>query len=565
MVSTIEQQIRDCIEERKGFILDAGAGSGKTYTLIQSLNYVLAEKGKALSNRNQKVVCITYTNVAKNEIIERTEFNPLIQVSTIHDFLWTCLKPFQKELQEALVHLVTKKLEKAQADLAGAGPKAFKTKAKAEEKIAKRTADLEALKSKMTIRYENFPRYSEGIFWHQDLLEIGEEIFSTYPIIHKLVSDSFPYIFVDEYQDTNEKVVTILLKYLLPKTNQVIGFFGDKFQQIYSDGIGEIPSDYQLEVVQKTENYRSSLSVIALLNRIRDDLQQTSPKENTANGDIVFYYKTSNEDFTTSGFVADTLLSRWRLEGTEQIKTLHLTHRFIAKENGYENLFKLYSDFKKKDSVIQNYNNRGYEPCADYLFDIERLFRLFEDNKIQEFLDKSEVVINSHAEKKSFNDLMKIFLPQRKRKTIKEVIDFAGTNNISPIPNKMERYTHAPTEEQTAFFDALMESPFSEFQSLFDVHENIASLNTKHSTKGSEFDNVFVLVNDDAWKGQYNFNNYFSGTETSTNRERHTRNMFYVTCSRAKKNLGIVCTSPLSEASQERVKVLFGSENFIEF
>jgi len=45
----------------------------------------------------------TFTNVAKNEIIERTEHDPLFVVSTIHDFLWASIKPFQKELKPALL------------------------------------------------------------------------------------------------------------------------------------------------------------------------------------------------------------------------------------------------------------------------------------------------------------------------------------------------------------------------------------------------------------------------------------------------------------------------------
>ena len=69
------------IEERKSFVLEAGAGSGKTYALIQTLNYLIQHKSENLKIANQKIVCITYTNVAKNEIIDRIENNELVEKS----------------------------------------------------------------------------------------------------------------------------------------------------------------------------------------------------------------------------------------------------------------------------------------------------------------------------------------------------------------------------------------------------------------------------------------------------------------------------------------------------
>lgn len=73
-LSTIEE-IYQCIDNRESFILDAGAGSGKTWSLVESIKYVIEKQGKENSRNNQKIVCITYTNIAKNEIIDRVENN----------------------------------------------------------------------------------------------------------------------------------------------------------------------------------------------------------------------------------------------------------------------------------------------------------------------------------------------------------------------------------------------------------------------------------------------------------------------------------------------------------
>ena len=91
---------REAVEQTEGPILIlAGAGSGKTYALIQTLRYLIENKGEELLKNKQKIICITYTNVAKNEIIKRIEYNELVNVFTIHEFLWQSIKQFQKQLK----------------------------------------------------------------------------------------------------------------------------------------------------------------------------------------------------------------------------------------------------------------------------------------------------------------------------------------------------------------------------------------------------------------------------------------------------------------------------------
>ena len=86
-------QIMELINSNENFLLSGGAGSGKTYSLVQVIKQVLT------SNPTVKVACITYTNAAVKEIEERVNHKNL-NVSTIHDFLWDNIKHFQKELKE---------------------------------------------------------------------------------------------------------------------------------------------------------------------------------------------------------------------------------------------------------------------------------------------------------------------------------------------------------------------------------------------------------------------------------------------------------------------------------
>ena len=110
-------KILQCINDKKSFIVEAGAGSGKTRSLIDTLQYILERDSEYLEKHGKKVVCITYTNVAKDEIISRINNNTLVLVFTIHEFLWEIIRRYQEELKKAVTeyHLEesNKKLKQA--------------------------------------------------------------------------------------------------------------------------------------------------------------------------------------------------------------------------------------------------------------------------------------------------------------------------------------------------------------------------------------------------------------------------------------------------------------------
>lgn len=96
-----ELEIQECIinhvDDYKSFRFNAGAGAGKTYALIETLKYVTVNKINVLKN-SQKVACITYTNVAVNEIKKRLGNSETVHVSTIHERLWDIIKKAQPQL-----------------------------------------------------------------------------------------------------------------------------------------------------------------------------------------------------------------------------------------------------------------------------------------------------------------------------------------------------------------------------------------------------------------------------------------------------------------------------------
>ena len=185
--STVMEHIVECIETRRNFILDAGAGSGKTYTLIESLKYLLNQNSKHYRSTGQKIACITYTNVAVDEIKNRILSDSSVHVSTIHGFLWSVIGKYQKELQEALILINDKAGNKWRID-------------NLEERLIGKRID-----------YVEYRKIEDGKISHDDVISISKILFDKYEKLSRVVVDMYPVIFVDEYQDTNENVVQILL------------------------------------------------------------------------------------------------------------------------------------------------------------------------------------------------------------------------------------------------------------------------------------------------------------------------------------------------------------------
>lgn len=72
------KNLRYCIDNNLCFRLEAGAGAGKTYSLIESIKHLISTQANSLLIKNQRIACITYTNVAKTEIKDRTDNHPVI-------------------------------------------------------------------------------------------------------------------------------------------------------------------------------------------------------------------------------------------------------------------------------------------------------------------------------------------------------------------------------------------------------------------------------------------------------------------------------------------------------
>ena len=265
----IIDQIGQCIDDGFSWIFNAGAGSGKTYALVQSLKMLLDKKGPQFYIHGQKVLCITYTNAAADEIKERLGNTPLVLVSTIHERMWEIIAPYKDQLMKLhrtkLREAIIEKKEQLQEQSWAQAYRNLSEQQKNEllEKINSehvRDAFFQVCNSKaQTVRAafpeiaEEFPglmknignftkiirclcsinslakaldktkrktcpkvkydprlntdRLSKMLISHDTLLEYSYLLISRNERLKQIICDKYPAVFVDEFQDTNPMVV----------------------------------------------------------------------------------------------------------------------------------------------------------------------------------------------------------------------------------------------------------------------------------------------------------------------------------------------------------------------
>ena len=256
------KKMYSCIDEKKSFIFEAGAGAGKTYSLVEALHYLINKKEKELLKRGQKIACITYTNVARDQILDRIERSPIILSETIHSFSWLNIKNFQLKLRERL-----------------------KTNEKWKERELKEGRIIN-----QEIKYDlGYPKIKETevFLHHNDVIDLIADLMSS-PKFQAIFSNKYPFLFIDEYQDTNKDFVSALRNNFFDKKNIVFGFFGDHWQKIYGEGCGKIENEY-LENIGKEANFRSERNIVECLNLIRPELPQKVKDINSSGTVSIFH------------------------------------------------------------------------------------------------------------------------------------------------------------------------------------------------------------------------------------------------------------------------------------
>ena len=330
-----DRQIAHVLDERppRGFVVVAGAGSGKTTSLVKALARVATTRGPTLRRRGQKVACITYTEVAAAEIEREVGAGPEVHVSTIHSFLWTVVRSFESDIGVWMRETTQAKLDKAK------GTRAERYR-----------AQLQALDGVERFTYGFAGDAGRGRLNHNDVLRMVPELILARPLLARVVAASFPYVFVDESQDTQKDVVACLkVVARAAEGRMALGFFGDPMQRIYPEGAGAIEREHGWEEITKPENFRSSRRVLQVVNRVRAEPQQIPglPPEHRREGETWFFVLPADSRRDTSlerirAWLTEHSDGDWTAQSASRPKVLMIMHEMAARRLGFHGLFEAF-------------------------------------------------------------------------------------------------------------------------------------------------------------------------------------------------------------------------------
>lgn len=178
------------------------------------------------------------------------------------------------------------------------------------------------------------------------------------------------------------------------------------------------------------------------------------------------------------------------------------------------------------------------------------------NGQFNEFLRVTDRKINSLQDKIDLKSEMDGFVALDE-KTIGQVIEDASKSGIVMIDDRLLNFK----TRRHYIYEQVVALPYLEFQNLFKYLEGATPFSTQHKTKGSEFSNVFVVLNNGNWN-KYNFEYLFTDRTDKESVMTRTQKIFYVCCTRAKENLAVFYESPTTEVLA-KAREWFGSKNVI--
>jgi DNA helicase II / ATP-dependent DNA helicase PcrA len=305
---TSEQSLSDTEHH---FRVTAGPGSGKTHWLCHHVRDVARNSNRLSSVA--KIAVISHTNVAVRELLTRLgNAAGTTEIATIHSFLYrhvvrpylhlasACLDntPIAHHLvdghdehypQRTVVHDWLKALKKGRLTL-----DAEKAKYKnIEDSLRKVTARVDGKgnaefwshgklytpEAQKLVNCESLLEYrkaywSRGRLSHEDILFFAHVLLDSYPEIRSFLSARFPYLFIDEYQDTT--TIPAAIVEWMAESGTVVGVIGDPAQSIFGFAGASMSHFEEFSLPEHRDysivgNRRATDSIVQILNRVRTD------------------------------------------------------------------------------------------------------------------------------------------------------------------------------------------------------------------------------------------------------------------------------------------------------
>lgn len=584
-------QVRECLDEQpaRSFVMVAGAGSGKTTSLVKALQHLSLSRGHMLRRAGQQIACITYTEVAVAEISGDVGNAALFHVSTIHSFLWSLVRSFQPDIKLWVVDRIREKIVEKEAHRDKP-----RTQARTRERLVQEIAELQQEIANVS-RVERFTYgtgsdYAEGVLGHDDVLKLGPALITAHPLLRQIVASRFRYIFVDESQDTNPTVVEALRCIALEQARLCVGFFGDPMQKIYTTGAGAIALEPNWRNITKPENFRCPTSVLRVLNAIRaagDGLEQTRGRAIDVGGVLrpaagsahmfvlpADQHRTARLQAVRQWLRNATTDPLWLSDNVEaDVRLLVLVHRMAATRLGFSNIYAALHD--KAPASLKDGLEDGtawpLRPLLQYVLPLVMAARAGDQFKIMSLLRSTCPLLEAdRVQHQAIHDVLRrlqesvealaTLLQNDSRTSIGEVLTLIRDREMARLDERFSAFlVPNPQDDGSSEFEhviAFLACHATELWGYRRYIEEESPFATQQGVKGAQFERVLVVLDDEEGAhSHFSYGKYFGFVPLSekdveniaANMESvldRTRRLFYVCCSRAVKDLAVVMFVP---------------------
>ena len=595
MENNIDFQVDEALEKcilstpRKSFFLFAGAGSGKTYSLVLLLKKIHNSIGKDLLLQGKNVAVITFTNAATDEIINRLDYSPIFHISTIHSFVWDVIKYYQADIKRLYCFYIEEDLKSLEKKLEETEKKTTKTYLSNVEKFEyqkERLAKAQIIEKFVYNPNGSNPEYNA--LKHAEVIKISAQMILENKMLQRIIAQRYPILLIDESQDTKKELIDTFFEIQRNFADIfTLGLLGDQKQRIYADGKENIEDSIPIgwEKPVKRMNYRCAKRIIQLANNIGKDIDihaEQRPREDANDGLIRLFVIQQREGLNKDEIEQNVMRimseqtqdAKWTTIGTE-VKVLTLEHMMAARRLGFSRFFApLYKVSKYQMTFLQGsvseieFFTKEVLPIAE---------SIKEDGRVAlEILKKYSPLLSGQNTEKPYElylkcreEAIKVANLVNENGTIRVVVDEIIKSQLLTVPDVVRQaYMLSPSdiedtvEEELRAWVEVMDLPINMVRSYDDYVNHRSQFDTHQGVKGLEFDRVMVIIDDSEIKGflfsydklfgvkdlsNVDLKNKENGKETSIER---TQRLFYVTCTRAKNSLAVV----MYTNNPERVK-----------
>lgn len=589
-----DKQKQAVLEGDGPLLILAGAGSGKTSVLTAKVAYLIKEKGVNPKN----VVAITFTNKAAKEMKQRIirqvgNVGYDIQISTFHSFGLRIIRENYEKLgydknftiidSDDSLTVVKKILKDMNVDASRCNPKFIKNQISScknemvtPEKYSKLVND-----DISDITYKAYKKYEDTLFRNNsldfdDLLVKPIQLFMKHPEVLQQYQEMFKYVFIDEYQDTNE--AQYVLSKMISSKYKNICVVGDDSQSIYSwrganfKNILNFEKDYtNAKVILLEQNYRSTKTILNAANNVIKNNHKKKDKNlwtNNEEGEKIKYVRTIDEKNEASFVTKEIKILSESGVSLDEVAVLYRTNaQSRTIEEGFLNsnipykivgAYAFYSRKEIKDLLaylkliynprddvslmrIINYPKRAIGTktvdnlSMDAVLNGTSMFDVIKKGKELEF---KNLILQMKEESKSLSLTETIDMVLDKSGMKKELESEHTLEADIRLENLNEFKSITKTFEEESGI-ASLEDFLSEVSLVSDANDQKnddspkVTLMTIHAVKGLEFKYVFVIGMEENIFPHINSVEYEDGVEEE-------RRLCYVAITRAKKKLYLI-------------------------